>query len=110
MSTTTDTTRDPGFVVDRARTGWARWHPGDGTAYSVRIVPIDAGADHGDVVLLVNEPRRTAAFQLPTAKYRLAETGPWNKTRAKQEGIGWAWNAAEPLLRQIGVTRGGVQS
>lgn len=100
-----DLNRNAGFVVKVAETRWAEWLPGDGTRYSVRIVAITEGADYSDRVLLVSVGRRCAAFQCPSAEYRLQEIGPWTKKRAKEHGVVWAWAAARPLLDQLGVAK-----
>lgn len=97
--TSIDTSRDPHLVVERARLDWTTWHPGDGSSYRVRILPIGGGSDHSDVVLLLNIQRQTIALQTPSVAYRMAEFGTWTKTRCKALGLPeWTWNAARELL------------
>ena len=79
--------------------------PGDGTRYSVHITTITEGADQTDRVLLVSVGRDCAAFQCPSVAHRLRETERWTQKRAKELGAEWAWNAAQPLLHQLGVVR-----
>lgn len=99
-----DPTRDPVAVVAAARRDWTTWQSGDGSRYAVRVLGVTTGSDAGDAVLLVGIGRRTAAFQYPTAPYRLAESGRWTAAMARRHGTLWAWGAARPLLRELGVT------
>lgn len=94
--------RDPVAVLANAIGKWTWWMPGDGSRYSVHLTRITEGPDAADLVLLLSIQRRTVAFQVPTAKYRLAEIGPWTRARCREHGIpGWAWRAAKPLLAQL---------
>lgn len=106
MTTTpTETTRDPAATARLAEDQWAQWQPGDGASYRVHVVTISGGPDHADRVLLVNIARRTLAFQFATAAYRHTEGGPWSRKRCDAEGMpAWAWDAAQPLLAEFGVT------
>jgi hypothetical protein len=57
--------RSPEFTLDRARSEWRDWCPGNGAAYRVRVLPICGGMADTDRILLVNVGARTWAFQYP---------------------------------------------
>ncbi len=97
--------RDATATVERAHRDWTTWLPGDGTSYRVHVLPINGGPDHTDLLLLINQPRSTWAFQCAGVAYRHAEAGRWTQARARKHGIPDAiWNAAKPLLTELGVT------
>lgn len=95
--------RDPVAVLAAARDRWVSWMPGDGSAYVVRVVTVEAGPRLGDEVLLLSIGGETLTFQYPTVEYRRREPdGMW--TRRRCHGMpSWAWDAARPLLEVAGV-------
>ena len=107
---TEDPTRDPAMVVRFAKGSaeWAVWHPGDGSQYRVRIVPIVGGPDETDRVLLVSCAGQLVAVQYVDPQVAGYRARPWTAARWRAErknppgDFDWWPNVVRPLLAREG--------
>lgn len=109
-ATDADPARRPALVLTAAIDGWADWLLGDGTAYRVRIIPIEGGPDHADRLLLVNCCGRTLAVQYADPRIAPYRAERWTRTRWRREGRhhatgghDWWTDVVRPLLAAAGV-------
>lgn len=107
---TSEQTRDPADVVRFAKDGveWAVWHPGDGSQYRVRIVPVVGGPDHADRVLLVSCAGQLVSVQYVDPQVAAYRARPWTAARWNRErknqpgGFDWWPRVIKPLLAREG--------
>lgn len=104
-----DLTRVPQEVVNGAIDQWCTWHPGDGTSYRVRIVPVVGGPNDGAGILLVTVTGVVSAtmFYGPNHHHFQSWTkSRWSKSQLNPPG-GYDWwpQVVQPLLSALGVAK-----